>query len=70
LIACATLLVLTAAIWFAGLFVQLSTLESQHARLKEQIHGAFRQALPEEKNIVNPLAQLQQKLDAFQRSTR
>jgi hypothetical protein len=66
LIACAALLALTAIIWFAGLFVQLSTLESQHARLKQQIHNAFRQALPEEKNIVNPLAQLQQKLDAFQ----
>lgn len=67
LIACAALLTAIASIWLIGLFVQLSALKSEHARLKEQIETVFRQALPQEKNVVNPLAQLQQKLDEFQK---
>jgi Tfp pilus assembly PilM family ATPase/Tfp pilus assembly protein PilN len=67
LLVCAALLALTAVVWFAGLFVRLWALESRHARLKGQIETVFHQALPEENNIVDPLAQLQQKLDAFQK---
>lgn len=65
LIACAALILITAAVWFAGLFVRLSALESQYNGLKRQIQNVFRQALPQEKNIVNPLAQIEQKIDAF-----
>jgi Tfp pilus assembly PilM family ATPase/Tfp pilus assembly protein PilN len=65
LLACAALVVVTAAVWFTGLFVRLSTLESQYARLKQQMELVFHQALPQEQNIVNPMAQIQQRLDAF-----
>jgi len=67
LIACAALVAVTAAVWFMGLFIRLSALESQYARLKSQIQNVFRQALPQERNIVDPLAQLQQKIDAFRK---
>jgi Tfp pilus assembly PilM family ATPase len=65
LLLCASLLTVTVAIWIIGLFVQLSRLESQYATVKAQIEDVTRQTLPEEKNIVNPLAQLQQRLDSF-----
>lgn len=67
LILCAALIVVTAAVWFLGLFIRLSALESHYGRLKTQIQSAFHQALPQEKNIVDPLAQLQQKIDAFRK---
>jgi Tfp pilus assembly PilM family ATPase/Tfp pilus assembly protein PilN len=67
LLACAALLVVTAAVWFAGLFIRLSALESQYAQLKEQMNSVFHQALPEERNIVNPMAQIQQRIDAFRK---
>jgi Tfp pilus assembly PilM family ATPase len=67
LIACAALVAVIAAVWFTGLFVRLSALESQYNRLKDQIQTVFHQALPKERNIVNPLAQLQQKIDAFRK---
>jgi Tfp pilus assembly PilM family ATPase len=61
---CAALVIATALIWSAGLFVRLSRLEAQYAQVQQQIAETFRQALPEERNIVNPLAQFQQKLTA------
>jgi hypothetical protein len=67
LVACAVLLAVIAAVWFAGLFIRLSVLESQYAQLKGQMEMVFRQALPREKNIVDPMAQIQQRLDAFRR---
>lgn len=67
LIACAALVVVTAAVWFTGLFVRLSALESEYTGLRSQIENVFHQALPQEKNVVNPLAQLQQKIDAFRK---
>ena len=67
LIAFAALVAVIAAVWFAGLFVRRSALESQYSRLKDQIQTVFHQALPKERNIVNPLAQLQQKIDAFRK---
>ena len=48
-----------------GLFVQLSRLEADYADIKSEIRQTFQTALPDEKNIVNPLAQLEQKLDSF-----
>jgi len=62
---CAGLLAVTVVVWVVGLFMQVSRLESQNAAIKAQIQDVFQQALPEERNIVNPVAQLQQKLDSF-----
>lgn len=69
LIACAAMVAVIAAVWFLGLFVRLSALESEYSRLKDQIQTVFCQALPQEKNVVNPLAQIQQKLDAFRKES-
>jgi Tfp pilus assembly protein PilN len=63
---CAALLAATALVWFTGLLIQLSVLETEYGRLKHEIESVFREALPEEKNIVNPLVQLQQKLETYQ----
>jgi len=67
LIVCAALVAITAGVWFMGLFVRLSALESEYAGLKSRIQTVFHQALPQEKNVVNPLAQLQQKIDTFRK---
>ncbi len=69
LIACAALIAVTAVVWFMGLFVRLSALESEYSQLKDRIHTVFYQALPQEKNVVDPLAQIQQKLDAFRKES-
>jgi Tfp pilus assembly PilM family ATPase len=61
---CGGLLLATAVVWFAGLFVHLSRLESQYGEVKTQIQDIFQATLPGEK-CVDPLAQLQQKLDAL-----
>ena len=61
---CGGLLIATIAVWIGGLFVHLSRLESQYAQVTTQIHDVFERTLPDEK-CVSPLAQLQQKLDAF-----
>lgn len=62
---CGSLAVAAVAIWVVGLFMQLSSLESQYANLKEQEVAIFQRVAPGEQSIVNPAAQLQQKLDAL-----
>ncbi len=62
---CGILAAAVVVVWTIGLFIQRAHLESQYDRVKTQQRNLFRQTVPEEKNIVNPLAQLQQKLDAF-----
>jgi hypothetical protein len=64
---CAALAAATAAVWVAGLFLQLSSLESSYGQLKRQAQEVFRQAVPDEENIVDPVAQLQQRLDALRK---
>ncbi len=64
LVVCAGLVVATLAIWVFGLFLHQMRLESQYQELKTQIQNVFQQTLPDEK-CVNPLVQLQQKLDSF-----
>ena len=64
---CAGLAAAAAMVWVAGLFLQLSSLESSYGQLKRQAQEVFRQAVPEEENIVDPVAQLQQRLDAFRK---
>jgi len=50
-----------------GLFVRLSLLETKYNQIRNEIAAIFQQVLPEEKNIVNPLAQLEQKLQSVQK---
>jgi Tfp pilus assembly PilM family ATPase/Tfp pilus assembly protein PilN len=64
---CGLLAAAAAVVWVAGLFLQLSSLEAVHRQLKKQIETAFHEALPEEQNLIDPVAQLQQKLDALRK---
>jgi hypothetical protein len=66
---CAALGAAAAVVWGAGLFLQLSSLESRYEHLKQQAREVFRQAVPEETNIIDPVAQLQQRLDAFHKES-
>jgi Tfp pilus assembly protein PilN len=47
----------------AKLFYELNTLENDNQLVKQQIREVFVQALPEEKNIVNELVQLNEQLE-------
>ena len=62
---CGMLAGTAAAVWIIGLFLQLSSLESNYAALKRQSEEIFRRTVPTETNVVNPKVQLQQKLDSF-----
>lgn len=64
---CGGLAAAAAAVWIIGLFVRLSALESQYANLKEQEVAIFQRVAPGESSVVNPAAQLQQKLDALRK---
>ena len=64
-IICGGLATAAAAVWVVGLFLQLSALESDYARLKAQAKEVFRRTVPGEANVVNPAAQLEQKLESF-----
>ena len=48
-----------------GLFARLSQLEAGYKGLKSRINEVFKTAVPEERNIVDPVVQLDQKLAAF-----
>lgn len=65
---CAALVVAIAALLLVGLRVRLFYMERNYARLKNEINEVFRAALPDEKTIVNPLVQLEQKLQSFQKN--
>lgn len=62
---CTTLAAVIAIVWLAGLFTRLSYLETHYANIKGQIAEIFHRALPQEQNMVSPVAQLQQKLDSL-----
>ena len=64
---CAGLAAAAALVWGVGLFLQLSSLESSYGQLKRQTEEVFHQAVPEEQNIVDPVAQLQQRLEALRK---
>jgi Tfp pilus assembly PilM family ATPase len=64
---CAGLAAATLVVWVAGLFLQLSSLESSYGQLKRQAQEVFRQAVPDGENIVDPIAQLQQRLEALRK---
>jgi type II secretory pathway component PulL len=48
----------------AKLFYELNTLENENQLLNQQVRDVFVQTLPEEKKIVNELAQMNEKLEA------
>ncbi|MBL7189573.1 MAG: hypothetical protein ISS70_24860 [Phycisphaerae bacterium] len=62
---CAVLVAAIAAVSLIGLFMRVSQLEAKYARVKSEIRESFQTALPQEKNIVNPLAQLGQELQSL-----
>jgi len=64
---CGGLAAAAAAVWVVGMFLQLYSLESQYIDLKEQETAIFRRVAPDEPSVVNPAAQLQQKLDALRK---
>jgi len=61
----AVLAVAIAVASLVGLFIRLSHLETKHSQIRNEIRDVFQQVLPEEKNIVNPLVQLDQKLQSL-----
>ena len=67
---CGTLVCAIGMVWLIGLWTQVSCLESQYGQIKAQMTDLFRKALPDERHIVSPLAQVQQRLDRFQRDYR
>lgn len=67
LVTCAALVGAIAVFWLLGLFVRLSYLEADYAQIKDEIEEVFQAVLPDEKNIVNPLVQLEQKLASFRK---
>jgi Tfp pilus assembly protein PilN len=67
LIICAALAAAIVVVSFVGLFVQLFHMETKYTNIKNETEEVFRQTLPEEKNIVNPLVQLEQKLGSFRK---
>ena len=62
---CAVLVAAIAAVSLIGLFMRVSQLETEYARVKNEIRESFKTALPQEKNIVNPLAQLGERLQSL-----
>ena len=69
-ITCAILMAAIAVVSLLGLFVRLSYLERKYAHIKNEITQAFKAALPEEKNIVSPLSQLEQELQSLRKDYR
>ncbi len=66
---CAALAAAAAVVWTIGLFLQLSSLEADYARVKNQAVEIFHRAVPEDKDVVDPAAQLRQKLDSFRKDS-
>ncbi|UCE98801.1 MAG: pilus assembly protein PilM [Planctomycetota bacterium] len=67
---CAILLAAIAAVSFLGLLLRLSRLEDEYSNVKNEIKELFQSTLPQEKNIVSPLAQLEQKLQSLHKDYR
>ena len=64
---CAILAAAIAVVSLGGLFVRLSHLEAKYNLIKNEMREIFQRTLPEETNIVNPAAQLGQKLKALRK---
>lgn len=70
LITFAMLVAAIGVISLIGLFLRLSHLETKYAHIKNETKQIFHAALPEEKNIVSPLAQLEQKVESLRADYR
>ena len=70
LIICAALAAAIVVVSFVGLFVRLLHLETKYTNIKNEIEEVFQNTLPEEKNIVNPLVQLEQQLVSFRKDNQ
>jgi hypothetical protein len=66
---CTTIICAIAVFLLVGLFTRLSHLEAAYARVKNETTEIFQATLPDEKNIVNPLVQLEQKIESFRRDS-
>jgi len=60
---CATLACAIGLVWIIGLWTQRASLESRYTQVKAQMSDLFRKSLPGEKQTINPLAQVQKRLD-------
>jgi len=69
-ITCTILVAVIAVVLLLGVFVRLSLLERKYAHIKNEITQVFQAALPEEKNIVSPLLQLEQELQSLREDYR
>ena len=67
LVICAALVGMIVVFWLAGLFMRLSDLETNYSHIKNEITEVFQSTLPQEKNMVSPLVQLEQKLASFRK---
>lgn len=67
LVICAALAGAIAVFLLVGLFMRLFYMERNYARIRNEIREVFRTALPEEKNIVSPLVQLELKMESFRK---
>jgi Tfp pilus assembly PilM family ATPase len=63
---CVALAASIIVIALAGLFIRASRMQAQYSHLQDQIETVFSQTLPTETTIVNPLVQLDQKLQSLQ----
>ncbi len=64
---CLVLVAAIAAVSVIGLFMKRSRLESKYAALRSEIKGTFKSVLPDEMNIVEPVAQVEQRLQSLRK---
>jgi len=64
---CTALVVAIVVLLLIGLRVRLFYMERNYARLRNEINEVFHKTLPDEKTVVNPLVQLEQKIQSFQK---
>jgi len=67
IIICTALVAAIVIVSFVGLFVRLLRLEAKYGNIKNETREIFQRTLPEETHIVNPLVQLEQKLESFRK---
>ncbi|MCK5174735.1 MAG: pilus assembly protein PilM [Planctomycetes bacterium] len=65
---CGILAAMIVIVFVGGFFLRLARLEAKHTGLKNEIKNVFQRTLPDEKNIVDPLAQIRQELQSLQNS--
>jgi Tfp pilus assembly PilM family ATPase len=66
IVICAALAAAIVVLLIIGLFARLSSMEKKYAAIKDNMKDIFKKTLPEETAIVDPLAQLEQRLRPLQ----